>query len=137
MTGTLKKYADGDVIFSQGDAPGEMYVIHDGMVAVSRLEQGTETTLATLGKGDFFGEMSLFDGKTRSATVKAVGDVMVEAMGKDELMGQVGDPVVWNMLVKLSGRIRAVDDSLERFTVDDASRKDALSSIAIRRNLYY
>jgi CRP/FNR family cyclic AMP-dependent transcriptional regulator len=137
MTGTLSKYADGDVIFRQGDAPGDMYVIREGSVTVSRSDDGTETMLATLGKGDFFGEMSLFDGKTRVATVKAVGDVMVEAIGKEQLMEQVGDPVVWNMLVKLSGRIRAVDESLEKMTVGDASRRDALSSISIRRNLYY
>ena len=137
MRGTLNRHADGDVIFRQGDAPGEMYVIREGSASVSRLDGGTETSLATLVKGDFFGEMSLFDGKPRSATVKAVGDVMVEAIGKDRLMEQVGDPVVWNMLVKLSGRIRAVDDSLEKLTVEDASRRDALSSIAIRRNLYY
>lgn len=137
MTGILKQYSDGETIFAQGDAPGDMYVIREGAVTVSRADDGTETQLATLKTGDFFGEMSVFDGKARSATVKASGPVTVEAMGKDELMAAVGDPMVWNMLVKLSGRIRAVDDSLEKLNVEDSSRRDAMSSISLRRNLYY
>ncbi len=137
MTGIVKKFADGQVIFHQGDASGDMYVIRDGAVTVSRTEDGTETVLATLKAGDFFGEMSLFDGKPRSATVKAAGDVIVESVSKEQLAEQVNDPVVWGMLVRLSGRIRAVDDSLHKFTVEDASRRDAMGAISIRRNLYY
>jgi CRP-like cAMP-binding protein len=136
MNGTAKRYSAGDVIFRQGDAAGDMYLIRSGKVAVSLLDGGTSTTLATLKAGDFFGEMSLFDGKPRSATVTALDDVAVEAISKDNLSAQVDD-TVWNLLVRLSGRIRAADDSLGESASADASRRDALSNIAIRRNLYY
>jgi CRP/FNR family cyclic AMP-dependent transcriptional regulator len=137
MSGTASRYADGDVIFHRGDPAGGMYVIREGRVAVLRAEDDDEQTLATLKTGDFFGEMSLFDGKVRSATVKAVGDVVVESVTKEELARQVGSDAVWQMLVKLSGRMRAVDDLLEKFASEAASRQDAMAAISIRRNLYY
>jgi CRP/FNR family cyclic AMP-dependent transcriptional regulator len=137
MTGTTKRFTDGQVIFHRGDPPGGMYVIRTGSVAVLRMDDDTEPTLATLKAGDFFGEMSLFDGKERSATVRAIGDVEVEAVTKEDLAEQVGTDAVWSMLVKLSGRMRAVDDLLERFASEAASRQDAMAAISIRRNLYY
>jgi CRP-like cAMP-binding protein len=136
MKGTIKDFSKGDVIFRQGDAAGDMYLIRRGRVVVSLLDGGTSTTLATLKDSDFFGEMSLFDGKPRSATVTALDDVVVEAVSRENLAGQV-DSTVWDLLVRLSGRIRAADDSLGEHSSLDASRRDALSNIAIRRNLYY
>jgi CRP/FNR family cyclic AMP-dependent transcriptional regulator len=136
MEGTIKKFAAGDVIFRQGDPAGEMYVIRNGRVAVSLLDDGTPTTLATLKKGDFFGEMSFFDGKPRSATVTALDDVVVDAVSSKQFDAQVDD-ALREMIARLSGRIRAVDEMLEKASADDASRRDALSRIAIRRNLYY
>jgi CRP/FNR family cyclic AMP-dependent transcriptional regulator len=136
MDGTVRKYAAGDVIFRQGDPAGEMYVIRNGRVAVSLLDDGTPTTLATLKKGDFFGEMSFFDGKPRSATVTALDDVVVDAVNSAQFEAQVDDSLR-EMIARLSGRIRAVDEMLEKASADDASRRDALSRIAIRRNLYY
>lgn len=135
MNGTTKTFAAGQVVFRQGDAPGDMYLIRSGRAAVSLMDDGASTTLATLEAGDFFGEMSLFDGKPRSATVTALNDLIVEAIGREQFSAQV-DRTVWDMLVKLSGRIRAVDDSLEKHSAQDASRRDALSRIAIRRDLY-
>ncbi|HEX9092944.1 MAG TPA: cyclic nucleotide-binding domain-containing protein [Coriobacteriia bacterium] len=137
MSGIVKTYSDGEVIFRKGDPSGGMYVIRAGQVAVLRKDDDAEATLATLKSGDFFGEMSLFDGKPRSATVRAIGDVEVEAVSREELVGQVGTDAVWHMLVKLSGRMRAVDDLLEKFAAEAASRQDALAAISIRRNLYY
>jgi CRP/FNR family cyclic AMP-dependent transcriptional regulator len=137
MSGTVRKYSDGEVVFRRGDPPGGMYVIRAGKVAVLRAEDDAEPTLATLKAGDFFGEMSLFDGKPRSATVKAVGDVEVEAVTREDLVSQVGTDAVWEMLVRLSGRMRAVDDLLEKFAAETASRQDAMAAISIRRNLYY
>jgi CRP/FNR family cyclic AMP-dependent transcriptional regulator len=136
MEGTIKKFAAGDVIFRQGDPAGEMYVIRNGRVAVSLLDDGTPTTLATLKKGDFFGEMSFFDGKPRSATVTALDDLVVDAVSAAQFAAQVDD-ALREMIARLSGRIRAVDEMLEKASADDASRRDALSRIAIRRNLYY
>lgn len=57
----------GRVLFSEGDAAHEFYVIVDGEVEVSK---GT-AKLARLGPGEFFGELALLDHSTRTATVTA------------------------------------------------------------------
>jgi CRP/FNR family cyclic AMP-dependent transcriptional regulator len=60
----------------EGDVGNAVYFIAEGAVKIEkRIEaSGTEAkTLAILGAGDFFGEMSLFDGKPRSAATLALG----------------------------------------------------------------
>lgn len=78
--------SDGDTIFNEGDAGNAVYFIAEGAVKIEkRIEAGgTEAkTLAILGAGDFFGEMSLFDGKPRSAATVALGSTKVYRVGRD------------------------------------------------------
>lgn len=62
-----------EIVFSQGSSGNECFVILDGYVEISRLEEdGSVTHLAQLGPGEFFGEMAVVDGHPRSATATAV-----------------------------------------------------------------
>jgi CRP-like cAMP-binding protein len=73
-------YVDGQQIFAEGDEGNAVYFIRDGYIRIEkRITAGGETTktLAILDPGEFFGEMSLFDGKPRSASAKAKGPVKV------------------------------------------------------------
>ena len=64
------------VVFNEGDLGLAMYVIENGTVEIRKHIGGEETVLATLGKGDFFGEMCMLEEDTpRSATAHAVEDV--------------------------------------------------------------
>lgn len=65
-------YEKGDVVFSQGDSGGEMYIIQSGVVEVSRMRGDRKVVLTLLEKGDFFGEIALLDQRPRSASVSAV-----------------------------------------------------------------
>ena len=68
----------GEALFRERDAGTEMFFIHTGMVIVSKFVAGrVEQVLARLGPGDFFGEMSLFDGQPRSATIQAETDTVL------------------------------------------------------------
>jgi len=70
------KFAKGSIIFSEGDLGLTMYVIESGEVEIRKVLGGKERVLATLGKGDFFGEMCMLkDEAPRSATAYAVEDV--------------------------------------------------------------
>jgi len=61
----------GQTIFAEGDRPDGMYVLVEGSVRVLVDHDGQEITVARLGAGEWFGETSLLDGSTRTATVRA------------------------------------------------------------------
>ncbi|HJR45324.1 MAG TPA: Crp/Fnr family transcriptional regulator [Actinomycetota bacterium] len=68
----LQQFAEGDVIFSEGDPPSALYVIQDGAVdVVSLLMDGTEEVQRTLGPGRILGELGILGGHARTATAKA------------------------------------------------------------------
>ena len=70
------EFAEGAVIFAEGDLGLAMYVIESGKVEIRKNLGGEERVLATLGKGDFFGEMCMLEEETpRSAAAYAVDDV--------------------------------------------------------------
>jgi putative ABC transport system ATP-binding protein len=64
-----ERFPPGTVVVRQGDEGDKFYVIRRGAVDVRREEHGATTTVATLGPGDFFGEMALMSGEKRNATV--------------------------------------------------------------------
>lgn len=100
----LKK---GTVLTRQGAAGGLAFIIAKGRAEVTR----NGKPLAKLGPGDVVGELSLIDGKPRSATVTALSDVEVlELDGRDlaKLMKKVPS-VVRKLLESLSQRLRDVD----------------------------
>jgi CRP-like cAMP-binding protein len=116
-TGVLGKvYNDGDVIVRQGEPGDCMYEILEGTVEVLREKNGQEICLAVLGKGDFFGEMAIFEREVRSATVRAMGEVRAMTIDKRTLMRRIsGDPsLAFRIVEKMANRIRELDIEIER-----------------------
>ncbi|MCE9500464.1 MAG: cyclic nucleotide-binding domain-containing protein [Leptospira sp.] len=64
----------GSPIFKEGDQGNAMYIILEGVVEIYFTINRQETKLATLRKGDFFGEMALFRAKPRSASARVIID---------------------------------------------------------------
>jgi ATP-binding cassette subfamily B protein len=62
----------GEVVVSEGDPPGPLYVIENGRCQVSVALAGRRRNVAYLRKGDYFGELSVFRGQPRGATVEAL-----------------------------------------------------------------
>ena len=73
-------YAKGELIIKGGDYGISIYKILEGNVRIFREEGQRKITLATLGKGEVFGEMTFFNFllEPRSASVEAIDDVQVE-----------------------------------------------------------
>jgi diguanylate cyclase (GGDEF)-like protein len=70
---SLVELAAGEVLFREGDAGNELYILQEGAVGVSiSLPDGSEQEIAKFAPGDFFGEMSIFDNAPRSATCRAL-----------------------------------------------------------------
>ncbi len=69
-----KKIPLNTVLFHEGDAGEEMFIIQSGRVKISKRIRGVEKTLATLEKGEFFGEMAILNDKPRSASAETLDD---------------------------------------------------------------
>jgi CRP-like cAMP-binding protein len=66
---TLRK---SQVLLREGDGGDEMFLVRKGLILVSKAVTGpVEQVVARMGPGEFFGEMSLFAGTPRSATIQA------------------------------------------------------------------
>jgi small-conductance mechanosensitive channel/CRP-like cAMP-binding protein len=78
-------YAPGEIIIRAGDEGDSMFVVHHGNVAVQIDDNGQPRTVATLGEGDFFGEMALFTGEPRSAHVVAAEETEVLEIGHEAM----------------------------------------------------
>ena len=77
-----ERFDAGSVICREGEVGNCMYLVVEGTVKVT----AGSTLLAETGEGDFFGEMALFDGITRSATVTAGSDVLLLRLDRNDLM---------------------------------------------------
>ncbi len=73
-----RRLRTGDVLFEEGQAGDGLYVVESGAVEIAaRSMPGRMHRLAVMEPGDYFGEMSVFDGGPRSATATALGDATV------------------------------------------------------------
>jgi len=81
----LRSYRRNQIIFMEEETGNYMYLVLSGKVKVAKTSSsGKETLLAIHKTGDFFGEMSLLDGKTAPATVSAMEDSkLISVSGKD------------------------------------------------------
>jgi CRP-like cAMP-binding protein len=70
------RFPAGSIVFEEGDLGLAMYVIESGEVEIRKRIRSDDRVLATLGKGDFFGEMCMLEEETpRSASAVAISDV--------------------------------------------------------------
>lgn len=78
-------YAPGETIIRAGDAGDSMFVVNRGVVEVRVTDNGQTRTVASLGEGQFFGEMALLTGQPRTANVVATEETEVLEIGHDAL----------------------------------------------------
>ncbi len=116
-----RTYADGDLIFREGDVGETMYVIQSGRVRISKVTPSGDITVAILEEGAHFGEMALFDGGVRSATATALGEARVLTVDKRKLFATLNrDPTVVLKVIKtLSQRIRNLDEDLTKLKKEE------------------
>jgi CRP/FNR family transcriptional regulator, cyclic AMP receptor protein len=102
-------------LFRQGDKGDAMYLIESGRVRISlRDDDSQEVTLAELAQGDFFGEMSLIDGRQRSADAQVIEDARLAILSRDAFLSFVRTKpdVALEMLSALTDRLRRTDELL-------------------------
>lgn len=80
-----KHFSKNEIILLEEDTHNYMYIIYSGKVKATQISiEGKEHILAIHKEGDFFGEMSLLDGKTSPATVIAMEDTHIGLIAKDD-----------------------------------------------------
>jgi len=107
-------YSDGTAICKEGEKGDCMFVIQSGKVKITKKTGAGNITIATLGSGEIFGEMALFDRLPRSATALASGDSRVLCVDKKKFFSVISrDPTLaLKILESMSQRIRKLDEEL-------------------------
>ena len=113
---TMHVFSTGEMIIREGDPGRSVYVILDGQVKVFTRDNGNnELELATLGVGQFFGEMSFVSGKPRSSSVAALELSVVVELSYDSM-------------AKVIEQNQAVKEVLEEY--HKIRKKDTLEKLA-------
>lgn len=115
-------YADGEVIFNEGEKGDSMYVIQSGKVKITKKTASKEIVLAEIGSGEILGEMALFDRLPRSATAAASGEARILSIDKKKLFATISrDPtLVFKILESMSRRIRGLNENMASLRKQEA-----------------
>ena len=100
-----KLYLPGEILFRQGEIGNCMFVIQDGQVALMREEDGEAVFLGVRSSGEVLGENAIFEKEVHSATVRALSEVRVLTVDKDNFNKRIHeDPSLGYRLFNLSSR---------------------------------
>ncbi len=112
----IKVYRARDTIVEKGDPARELYVLLRGRAkVVSRSAEGSDTALNVMGPGEVFGEVAMFDGQPRSATVSTLEECEMAVIDVDAFRGflAASPSVAEKLLAVLAGRVRELTTRLE------------------------
>ena len=112
----LRDLQRNDVIFAEGDAAEELFLVRSGRVAITkRSPDGRESVVALMEEGDLFGEMPLFEQNTgRSAGARALEASELIALPYEPLRAVFRDrpELLWGVVALLARRLRATNEDL-------------------------
>ncbi len=119
-------YRKGDVIFHKTDLGTDLYIVNSGRLkAVLADDDGDEIVLAQFGKGAFFGELSLLDGKGRSATIVADSDAELAILKKDVFLDMLyKEPrIAVELMATIVERLRGADEQIESLAFHEVGER--------------
>ncbi len=114
-----RRFNAGATVVAEGESGHSMYIVHSGELVVSKLgESGHVIRMTSLGRGDFFGEMTLIEMQNRSATVLAESPtVLYELTARNLYTYYKADIYAYVMVVQninreLCRRLRRANDRI-------------------------
>ncbi len=112
-----KEFPAGRWIFDETLPGRELYIILSGKIRIVKVtREGERQTLSVLKPGDFFGELSLLDGRKHSASAEAVEDssllmITQEGLGRiEQEHPEVALKIIKNMALKISRILRDMNE---------------------------
>ena len=120
MTSKIKAFSPGEVIIKEGASGTSAYVILEGKVDVSKKVKDKDVVVASLGKGQVFGEMGLLEDRLRSATVTVRRQLRVREIDREDFNALlVKDPLVLVPIIKsLFEKLRQTTNMLAKTSSD-------------------
>ena len=129
--GHEKSVESGQLLFKEGDAGDYLYIILEGRVRVFHSKEEEQISLSTLDKGAFFGEIALFDGRPRSASVSTLAPCHLFYLGRVDFINLLthSNHMLFGFMRGLSTRIRSMNHdfiitSLQKRHVEDLAAID-------------
>ncbi len=123
-----RTFEAGELILREGASGDTCYVMRSGRARVTREHAGGRTiTLTNLGPGEIFGELAMFAGEVRSATVEAIEETEVVAILADDLkrlLKEHPDTAV-KLLGALGQKLREANERLTRQSFQSVSSRVA------------
>jgi CRP/FNR family cyclic AMP-dependent transcriptional regulator len=119
---SVREYGTGAEILRADEPADAFFAIVQGEVKVFvDSADGREVVLAHLQAGDFFGEMALFEGEPRSASVTALTQSELLVVQRDDFLAALSRNfnLVRKILATLSARLRRANDVIESLAVQD------------------
>ncbi len=110
------QFATDECVFQQGDEGSSLFLIEDGAVEIWHGEGAGRVVLATLFPGQYFGELSLFDGAPRSATAKAIKPSRLIRLDREDLVDFVNrnPSAAMRIIAEMSDRLRQTNELMSR-----------------------
>lgn len=118
--GSTRRIRKDELIFMQGDPGKHFFILLQGKIRIFLQDsRGREVILIVLGDEDFFGEMSLLDGKTRSASAQALTETRVYSIAHEDFYRflERTPAVSLKLLRLLSERLRRADEIIENLAL--------------------
>ena len=120
-----KEFSKGTVLFREGEPGKEMFVLQSGKVAISKRVRELEKVLATLGPGEFFGEMAIISNKPRNATAVVEENARLLVIDPKTFEGMIrgNAEIAVRMIKKLAERLSESDAQIENLLLADPSSR--------------
>lgn len=131
-------YKKGNLILMEEEFGDTLFILNQGSVKITRLsDDGREVILAIMGPGDFFGEMSIFDGENRSANVIALEDSEVFILKRGDFLDLLEKypQIAIVLLQEMATRLRRSDQQIEGLSLSDAENRVAMSLLRLAEDL--
>ncbi len=110
-----REFRAGDVLFREGERGEEMYVIQSGVVQILKKVGHVQRPLATLGRGEFVGEMAILNDRPRTATAVVLEEatcLLIDA-GTLEQMISNSSEIALRLVKKLARRLDSADEMIQ------------------------
>ena len=111
----LKEVRAGETVFQEGETGDELLCVAEGRLdTLVKDIAGQEIVLDAIGAGDTVGEMSMLDGRPRSASLRCIEDARLLVLGRDELLRVLprSPHMALDIMAQMAARARRVDDLL-------------------------